>query len=216
LDVDTGDVARSRAAHELLAPLRPSKEEIDTFIIHTLAYERAQPSTAPVSSALGHFASAGYQLLDGDTVVYALHTPDLAALGMRLRGKHLIIDGVVGDLAGKDLSGDLTINGTAGSYAGYRMVGHMTVNGAVGSDPGFAMYGEYADTRDCGVYEDEYDMVGKITLGKNPPHWRMRSTLFVPSFYCRFLKEVRNPRGLEFNDLRRQLEMRYGIPSRYS
>jgi hypothetical protein len=118
-------------ALDLLDDVRPSQSSIDNLILRT-----------PPTERLSVFATACYQLLPDNEVHYTLNTPDLHSFGSYLCGKHLIVDGTLGDLVGEWMIGTLTINGTCGARPGHYMIGILhaaspavsasTITGAVG------------------------------------------------------------------------------------
>jgi hypothetical protein len=110
-----------------------SVREVERFILYHAPSHNCERFSA--------FITAAYQRSDQATIVYPLHTPEIDALGMYLRDKHLIIEGEVGRNVGAYMIGSLTINGIAGPRAGHRMHGSLYANVAVDA-PGLDMLGK--------------------------------------------------------------------------
>jgi hypothetical protein len=85
----------------LIAPLRMSKTAIYAFILRSERLHDTQH--------FGVFVGAAYQALPQTELVYDLHTPELAMFGAFLYGKHLIIDGTLGNNACSMMIGRLTV-----------------------------------------------------------------------------------------------------------
>jgi hypothetical protein len=124
----------------LVEPIRPSKTAIEQLIIMNHDLTTDDPLRRRWAD-LGPFATAAYQLLPEEEIIYTLDTPRLYHLGYELREKHLIIDGRVGDGAGYSMFGALTINGEVGPDAGERMIGRLTNNCRAGYGFGERMIG---------------------------------------------------------------------------
>jgi hypothetical protein len=127
----------------LLAPIRPTREETEHFIISRSSDEKHQ-------CHLGIFASGAYALLPEETIVYPLDTPELPMFGFRLE-KTLIITGKVGADAGYEMRGTLVNYGTLGDWAVKCMVGTFVNHGAVGDDAALNFVGEIVNGGTAGA-----------------------------------------------------------------
>jgi hypothetical protein len=163
----------SASAHALLSPLRPSLDALDYLVLRN-PVEAYDPK-------LGIFLTAGYQLLPEREIRYVLVTPSLSFLGTKLIGKHLIIDGHVGQMAGAWMIGSLTVNGRAGIDCGYDMIGVLTRGGGAVM-PDFPPH----------------------VIGNAFGRWNIR-----PSKQAGFLNAITNPDGLSRNQLSDTITLNY-------
>jgi hypothetical protein len=152
-------------ADRLLDPIRPTKDALDYLILRTNSYPE------PINYLLGLFVTVGYQLLPEKEIVYTLDTPAINNVGDSLAGKHLIVDGTLGNSVGHRMSGKLTINGTVGDGAGYLLWGTAVNNGHAGDAFGLHQVGTLINNGHAGDGCAE-SLLGTVinhgTLGKEP------------------------------------------------
>jgi hypothetical protein len=158
-----------------------------------------EKSSAIEGNLLGMFVSAGYQLLPQEEISYPFSTPELSSLGYLLKGKRLVIDGVVGNNIGDHMIGTLVNNGSVGAGAGEGMIGTFINNGAAEYGAGQQMIGVFINT------DKKIRGAGINLLGKYNQQWKG----VPPKQRDRFLEEITNPRGLSYQRLRNQLQKRY-------
>jgi hypothetical protein len=209
----------SRAMH-LLEPLRPSLIDLHRHIFMHDSFVDGRSSTR--SSQLGTFISAGYQLLPEKRIIYDLRTPRLHHLGSYLVGKHLIIDGEVGDYAGHHMIGMLTNNGHATSGCGAAMVGTVINRGVTGMSCAKGLYGILIqEGRSRGMPGREMLGASRGVFDNDTFSWThparqsqsaleiIRAMLESPLYHDAFIRDITNPDRLEYADLRKHIEKTY-------
>jgi hypothetical protein len=203
----------------LLLPLRPTKQEIDHLILRT------PHETSQEKFPLALFATAGYQLLPEETVVYTLDTSGLDFFGTWLK-KDLVVAGTLGDNVGFQMSGRLTIDGRVNNLAGYCMIGTLVNNGIAHDNLGDCMIGTLVNNGTAGhgcangLY-GVFDNKGKMPT---PPRigalgmWHGHRRLFgFPLSWSNirrkdreaFLHDITNPEGRSYTRLRIYLHNNY-------
>jgi hypothetical protein len=184
-------------ASELLGPIRPPLSHLHHCILSIL---RSSDDVSHIGWMLGVFVSAGYRFVPEEVIRYDLHTPEIHHLGYRLRGKHLVIDGTVGQSVGCEMIGALTVNGAAGKAAGLRMIGTFTNNGVLGDSPAECMRGVFSDNTGA-ILRSPYPFLGIHND---------RLEGIAAKEKAMFLHAITNPGDLDYDELDAHLRAYYG------
>jgi hypothetical protein len=189
-------------ALKLLRPLSPSLRSLHRFALSEFdslasVNDRYGNDYDIVGAHLGIFLSAGYQSLAEECIVYDLHLPHLDCLGAFLSGKRLVITGTTGNETGHDMLGTLVNEGVVGEDAAYAMIGRFENRGRCNGSVGINMFGALTSV--------ERDTVASSFIGRANDVWQRVN----PEACEQFLRDVENPDGLSYDELRVSLYQRY-------